>query len=112
MKEFLFNYGWILILLGGGVVYFAKTKKNYGKQVMIAELRELAYKSMLAAEKKYGSNEEGTFKFSKVVNNIYDKMPRSFKEIFSQDYICRIVQEEYNKTKDYLDDGEINNSIK
>lgn len=108
----------ILIIIVALVIFAMTLYKKYkagGKEAVLAELRETAYKLFLDAEKKYGPD-TGPTKMAYAVKYFYALVaPDTIKkyinpasvEVFLQD----LFDNGYKKLKDYLDDGEINNSI-
>jgi polysaccharide deacetylase 2 family uncharacterized protein YibQ len=112
MKQFLINYGWIIVLAVAYALYVYNIKKKYGKNKALETIRVDAYRLMLRAEKKWGTNNStGKTKFNYVVDSLYKMLPYTAKVFLTQDELENFVQELYNKTKDYLDDGAINNSV-
>lgn len=110
MLDFIFNYGWLIILALVFAFGIYRVYKAKGKEAALQKLREQAYKLMLAAEKRYGQG-TGNFKFNYVVEKLYPRLPRSMLKILSKEDVEVYVQEWYNKAKDYLDNGENDNSI-
>lgn len=98
MKEFLLNYGWSV---GAGVVaaaYFYVIYKKRGKEAAIKEAKIIAYKLMIAAEKKFGQG-AGRDKFNYVVDRFYLMLPESFKIFISEDEVEKFIQETYDMFK-------------
>jgi undecaprenyl pyrophosphate phosphatase UppP len=75
-----------------------------------AKLREFAYQLMLSAEKVYDVN-QGKEKFEVVFNVLYGYIPTWLTGILTQEKIKAQLQIWYNNAKDWLDDGQINDSI-
>lgn len=76
-----------------------------------AKVREFAYEMMLCAERAFSDN-QGKLKFDFVVNLVYDYLPAWMKLFVKRESLERIIQMLYDTAKDFLDDGEINSSIK
>lgn len=72
-------------------------------------VRELAYQLMLLAERNL-KDQEGKIKFDFVVVMVYRSLPGWMKIFIKEDDISELVQTWYDKAKDFLDDGQINNS--
>lgn len=111
MVDFLFNYGWIIVVgtvagvgFGGYIFYVFK---KYGKEKALTELRESIYKAIIAAEKKFDIGEE---KFDWVANKVYLLIPDSVKLFLSDETLEEFIQKCYDEAIDFLDDGELNDS--
>ena len=91
------------VIITGFAIYLAITKQW-------ANLREFAYQLMLSAEKVYDAN-QGKEKFEVVFNMLYKYIPIWLTGILTEEKIKAQLQIWYDKAKDWLDDGEINNSI-
>jgi hypothetical protein len=80
-----------------------------------AELRELAYKSMLQIEKQYKAA-NGEQKFDALFITVYCQLPFWFQLMFPEKiaikYLKVRLQEWYDSAKDWTDDGLINGSSK
>jgi hypothetical protein len=109
MKEFLFNYGWILVIILGFILYLIVKAKKEGKAEALKTARETAYKLMLAAEKKFGQD-AGEEKFKFVVERFYPMLPKSAQFFFTQSDIEGYLQDLYNEFMDFLDDGKLDYS--
>lgn len=114
MRNFLFEYGWIILVAIAIIALFVftcvKLYKEKGKLAMLEYVRQQAYKLMLLAEKKYGQG-HGEFKFNYVIERLYPILPNTFKVIFTEEELEDMVQNWYMEAKDYLDDGQANDSI-
>lgn len=111
MQKYLF----LLIVLVAIVIYLFYIYKKQGKDAVLATIREAVYKLMLTAEKKYGRN-TGEQKLSFVLTALYDYVaPDIIRKFLTDDelkgYIQKLYDKYYDKAKDYLDDGKINDSI-
>ncbi len=73
------------------------------------KIRELAYKLMLLAERSF-KDTEGRVKFDFVVRVVYKNIPGWMKIFVKEEDILQLTQKWYNYAKDFLDDGQINNS--
>lgn len=107
MMDFLFNYGWIIVVTLGFAGYIFYLYKKQGKKAALTELREKVYKAMLIAEKKFDVNEE---KFEWVAKKIFLLLPDTAKVIIEEETIEDFIQNCYNKMMDGLDDGKFNDS--
>lgn len=74
------------------------------------KVREFAYKSMLLAERTLG-DENGKLKFEFVARIVYKYLPLWLKPFISEEVIKKLIQRWYNRAKDFLDDGMINESV-
>lgn len=106
MLEFL-KMNWLTILIVllavGYIVYLFVTKQW-------AKIRELAYKSMLKLERTY-IDSQGPQKFDTALNTVWLKLPFWIRLFISKEDITVRLQSWYDKAKDFLDDGQINDSI-
>jgi len=107
MEEFIAE-NWFILLLGvlflGEIIFLAVTKQW-------TNLRSIAYALMLQAERVFSAG-EGKKKFEIVFDRLYNYLlPVWFRIFISPDEMRRILQGWYELAKDYLDDGEINNSL-
>lgn len=105
----------IIIALACFAVTLYKKYKVGGKEAVLADLRETAYKLFLDAEKKYGPD-TGPIKMAYAVKYFYLlAAPEVIQKYISPDTVEKFLQDTfdngYKKLKDYLDDGEVNNSI-
>ncbi|NMA16112.1 MAG: hypothetical protein GX935_02545 [Erysipelotrichia bacterium] len=91
------------VVIAGFAIYLIVTKQW-------AKLREFAYQLMLSAEKVYEAN-QGKEKFDAVFNVLYGYIPNWLTGILTEEKIKVQLQIWYDKAKDWLDDGEINDSI-
>jgi hypothetical protein len=75
------------------------------------KLREQAYALMLSAERLYG-DDAGKEKFEAVFQSLYFTLiPAWLRPFVTEDAMRKKLQEWYELAKDFLDDGEINESI-
>lgn len=99
------NWLGILIVLAAVVyILFLSVTKQWTK------VREFAYQLMLLAEKNFQDG-EGELKFNFVVTMVYRYIPVWLKIFVKEEDIKKLIEKWYQLAKDYLDDGEINNSI-
>lgn len=73
------------------------------------KIRQLAYKLMLLAERSF-RNQDGEVKFDFVVRIVYRSIPSWMRIFIKEEDICGLIQKWYDLAKDFLDDGEINQS--
>ena len=92
------------------IVYCVFIYLNNGKKALYIQLRELAYKLMLLAEKEFESD-NGKQKFEWVINKIYEFLPEVIKLFVTREELEHYVQQLYFHAKDLLDDGESNGSV-
>lgn len=111
MREFLFNYGWIIVALIGIIAYLFYVYKKEGKQAAIEAAEKIAYKIMLAIEDRYGHDISGEEKFAEALNLFYLKLPPTLRYVVPEEKMAEFLQTCFDKMKDLLDDGKINNSV-
>jgi hypothetical protein len=86
------------------VVFLVVTKKW-------AQLRALAYKLMLEAEKAIVGTTQGQNRFNQVFIQIYSLLPAWFRLFVSVDSAKAKLQAWYIEIADYIDDGKVNGSV-
>lgn len=91
MKEFLFNYGWIILLAVFVGVYFFWYFKKFGRDKALKHYRVAAYKLMLLAEKRFGDG-EGRIKFIWVIERFYPVLPKTLNSL----YLVMQLKDGYN----------------
>lgn len=106
----------IVLLLAVLVFHVVKTYREKGKEAAIAEMREVAYQLFLKAEKLYG-RDTGKSKMEWVIGQFYRLiapgwLSKFLSETTVTDYLQSMYDEYYVKFKDYLDDGQINGSVR
>ena len=74
------------------------------------ELRGMAYRFILQAERAYIGTKRGKDRFEHVFRLIYDLIPPWLRFFFPEDTVREQIQEWFNNIKDYLDDGKMNSS--
>lgn len=74
------------------------------------KVREFAYQLMLLAERVFGED-DGKIKYDFVVRIVYKNLPVWLKPFVKEENIRKLIQIWYNKAKDFLDDGQFNDSI-
>ena len=74
------------------------------------KVREFAYQLMLLAERIFG-DEDGKIKFDFVVRIVYKNLPIWLKPFVKEETIKKLIQTWYNDAKDFLDDGQFNDSV-
>lgn len=107
LLEFI-TQNWLgLLLVIGFLVYFVyiSITKQWTK------VRELAYQMMLLAERTF-SNEDGKIKFDFVVRVVYKNLPPWLKLFVKEEDLRNLIQAWYEIAKDFLDDGQVNESVK
>lgn len=92
----------IVVAIVGYLVYLTITRQW-------TKVREFAYKSMLLAERTFG-DENGKIKFDFVVRIVYKNLPVWLKPFIKEEDIRKLIQRWYDKAKDFLDDGMLNES--
>ena len=106
MKEFILS-NWPTILLCMAVffyVFYLAWNKRWD------ELRKLAYKLILQAEKGISGSKKGQQRFASVLGELYTLIPGWLQFFVSEDSLKEKLQDWFNDVKDYLDDGKINGS--
>ena len=93
----------ILVIFAAYILYHIVTKQW-------TELRSVAYKIMLAAEKTFSSG-QGKEKFDFVFNQVYNLLPAWLKLFIPPDTLRLKLQGWYSKIIDYLDNGKIDSSV-
>ncbi len=103
MSKFLFNYGWIILLLLIFAVRMIYIYRRDGKEMFLKWLKVEAYKMMLVAEKEWERDKGfGRTKFNFVLNRLYPLLPRSLIYFVSKDDLAIILEKWYNDAKQYL----------
>lgn len=104
MLNILWDYRFIILLVVATALFFvfewqrAKTI-SYG---LMLQAKRLAKDAVL----KSGKTQEEW-----VVKRAYQFLPRSITIFISEDNMRKVIHYLYSKAKDYLDDGQFNNSI-
>lgn len=106
MKEFMFEYGWIILLVLAFVGYFTWYFIKYGREKGMNRLRKVAYVAMQEAEKRWPSG-SGRIKMDQVCSTVYDAMPNSLRMIISYQQVLSWCQGLYDLAEDYLEDGKL-----
>ena len=73
-------------------------------------IREFAYQVTLLAERTFG-DENGKIKFDFVVRIVFKNLPAWLKPFIKEEDIKKLIQTWYDKAKDFLDDGQFNESM-
>lgn len=102
MKNFLYNYGWIIAVIVAFLVKYYITYKKQGTEQMYTDLKKDVLALMLNAEEKFGAK-TGKIKFAWVVNNFYNILPDTMKNIWTQEDIEKYVQNTFDYAKKYLE---------
>ena len=109
MVEFLSDYRVMLALIIGVFFYVIIRIRDVGYRSVLKEIREYAYGLMLIAEKGFES-EQGKAKMEWVIDQLYMNIPRVYKYFMERDDIEALLQVFYDELKDFMDDGQLNNS--
>ncbi len=108
MKDFFIN-NWLVILfcIGfAGYISYLIVKRRWAK------LRELAYILIRQAEKAVTGTKKGQERFDIVLTQLYNLVPAWLRFFIPRSILEQKLQEWFDKIKDSLDDGIVNNSIK
>jgi hypothetical protein len=104
MKEFLWDWRYILVVLVAIIIYcifeWGKVKEAILKGCLMA--KKLAKDAILNS----GQEQEDW-----VVKRIYPCLPAPIRVVISEESFRKLIRWIYGKAKDLLDDGTINNSI-
>lgn len=105
VTNFIWEWRWLLIVLAVGVVYCVAEWNN---------VKARAYKAMLQAKDlaKDKILHGGEAQREWAVNHIMKLMPMRLKLLLGESTVRVIVEFLYRQAIDYLDDGNINDSIK
>ncbi|ACL77560.1 hypothetical protein [Ruminiclostridium cellulolyticum] len=108
MREFLLNNLVTIIILIACIIYIAYliVKQRWRK------LREIAYKLIRQAETTITGTKKGRERFEQVMTQLYMIIPPWLRLFITQSLLEKKLQEWFDKIKDSLDDGIVNNSIK
>jgi hypothetical protein len=93
----------VIAFVAAWLIYLTVTKQW-------TKLREFAYQAMLLAERKF-SDDKGKLKFEFVVGIVHKSLPVWLKPFIGEEDIRKLIQHWYDKAKDFLDDGKINESV-
>jgi hypothetical protein len=101
MKHLIFEYGWIVCSGAGIFGYLLYLSKKRGREKALTEAKTIAYKLMLASEKRFskGENKE---KFEWVVEKYYKYLPNSIKFLFDKEDIEKFLEKCYVEFKELL----------
>lgn len=108
MKDFFINNCFVILFLlcfVGYIVYLI-VKHRWAK------LRELAYNLIRQAEKAVTGTKKGQERFDIVLTQLYNLVPAWLRFFIPRSILEQKLQEWFDKIKDSLDDGIVNNSIK
>lgn len=99
------NWSAIIIIaaIAAYLIYLTVTKQW-------TKIREFAYQAMLLAERTFG-DENGKIKFDFVVRIVHKNLPIWIRPFINEEDIKRLIQSWYDKAKDFLDDGQLNDSV-
>lgn len=104
MKSLIFNflanyYIDIIVVIVIIVAFFIKYKGDY-KKFLIDRAKTL----VALAEKEFGSG-SGSYKFSLVVTELYQKLPISIRFLFPQKQIEEMIEDAVKELREYLNAG-------
>ena len=103
LQEVMFEYRYVLVLVAAAIVYaltnWSKTKKLVYAGIIRA--KSLAKDAVLHS----GQEQEDW-----VVETVYPLLPLPIKVVISESLFRKLVKYTYDKAKDLLDDGVLNNS--
>ncbi|KGK88055.1 hypothetical protein [Clostridium sp. HMP27] len=108
MKEQFLSVVWewrFVIVLIVAVIVFALAEWNKFKAISYGIMLQAKSKAKDAVLKSGKEQEEW------VVKQLYQFLPKTLVAFISEDLMRTIVHYLYIKAKDYLDDGQLNNSI-
>lgn len=103
VEQFLWEYRYVIVVVAVAILYSAFEWKS---------AKEKAYALMLQA-KSLAKNlvlNSGKEQEDWVVKKAYEYLPKSITIFITEEKMRKLIQYLYNKAKDYLDDGTINNS--
>lgn len=91
-----------------------KKYKKQGKEAALSSLRETAYKLFMAKEEKFGPK-KGIDKMAEAVTDFYklvapDMIEKLIPGETVESFLQKTFDDGYKTFKDFLDDGQINNS--
>lgn len=99
----------LVAMAAAGYIYIIYKKQ--GKEAAITEARKGAYKLMLIAEKKFGVDAQGVLKMQWVAQQLYHVVPVWAHFAIDEAGIYALLTDVYSHTKDWLDDGVVNNHV-
>jgi hypothetical protein len=76
------------------------------------QLRSMAYRMILQAEKVITGTKRGQERFELVFDRVYSLIPPWLRFFILESDLREQLQEWYNDIKDYLDNGKIDGSVK
>jgi len=107
MRNFIISNLPTIIILVAFLVYIIYLIVNRKWE----ELRALAYKSILQAEKVIVGTKMGQKKFEQVFTQIYNLIPPWLRLFFPKKTVREKLQKWFNDIKDYLDNGKLDDSL-
>ncbi len=103
MSNFLYNYGWVILLALLFVVRMIYIYRRDGKEIFLKWLKAEAYKLMLVAEKEWERDKGfGKTKFNFVLGRLYSMLPRSMRYFVTKEELAVILEDWYEAAKRYL----------
>ncbi len=108
MSEFLYNYGWVILIVFIFVARMVYIYRRDGKEMFLRWLKVEAYKLMLVAEKEWERDKGfGKTKFNFVLKRLYVKLPRSLLYFITYEEVAKILEKWYQAAKQYLTNASI-----
>lgn len=105
MKEFLWDWRFVIIFIVC-VILWALLEWQRAKTTLYALMLQAKRYAKDAVLKSGKEQEEW------VVKKAMQYLPASVRVFLSEDIVLKIVRWLFSKLKDYIDDGQLNNSIK
>lgn len=104
MLNFIFKYRFIILVILAVILYAALEWQKFKTQsyALMLQAKSLAKDAIL----KSGAQQEEW-----VIKKAYQYLPKSLTIFLSEQRMRKLVHYLYVKAKDYMDDGEMNNSI-
>jgi hypothetical protein len=107
MKNFLIQQWPSIVIIAALIFYVVYLVVNRKWE----QMRGDAYRLMVQAESIIKGTKRGQERFEAVFQEIYSLVPAWLRFWFPETLVREMLQKWYNKIKDYLDDGNINNSV-
>lgn len=104
IKSLIWEYRYVLLVLLAVLFYAIFEWQRFKAQsyALMLQAKRLAKDTVLKS-----GNEQVDW----IVNKAYQFLPKTWTVFISKERMRKIVYYLYHKAKDYLDDGEVNNSI-
>ena len=112
MYNFIREYAGLIVVIMVVFIYLVRLAfvyKKHGWAGVLIRLRGTAYEAMLWMERNY-PDDSGRTKFLLALNALYPLLTKNFilKIIITKERFAAILQEWYDTSKDFLDDGKLN----